>query len=392
MTMAWLDGRMKRPPAPVSPDADAVYETVHTVDVTGLEPMVALPHDPSNTHPVSEVAELGLTIDQAFLGSCTNARVEDIAVAAQILAGRSVHPDVRMIVTPASSEVWKECARLGLLGRAGRGRGDDHQPRLRGVRRGPPRAARSTASGASRRPTATSRVAWAAPTPRSAWRHRRPSRHRRSPGASPIPGRTWTPPMAEAATLVRRGRAWSFGNDISTDLIMPGAILWGHVKGADARKAAIMPNRPGWAERDVRPGDLVVAGTNFGCGSSRPAPRVLRDELGLSCVVAESFSRLFQRNAVNIGFPVLICPGITDVRRRGRRARGPLRQRAGAQRDAGRRAVRRALPARQPARPAAADGRPAPVPRAVARGPPRGPRRRTEHALCHRTSPRGLVR
>ena len=113
VTMAWLDGRMKRPAAPVSPDADAVYEAVHTVDVTGLEPMVALPHDPSNTHPVSAVVELGLTIDQAFLGSCTNARVEDIAMAARVLAGRSVHPDVRMIVTPASSEVWKECARLG---------------------------------------------------------------------------------------------------------------------------------------------------------------------------------------------------------------------------------------------------------------------------------------
>ncbi len=83
------------------------------------------------------------------------------------------------------------------------------------------------------------------------------------------------------------------------------------MKGADARKAAMMPNRPGWAERDARPGDLIVAGTNFGCGSSRPAPRVLRDELGLSSVVAESFSRLFQRNAVNIGFPVLICPGIS---------------------------------------------------------------------------------
>ncbi len=113
VTMEWLDGRMKRPAAPVSPDADAVYEAVYTVDVSDLEPMVALPHDPSNTHPVSAVVELGLTIDQAFLGSCTNARVEDIAMAARVLAGRSVHPDVRMIVTPASSEVWKECARLG---------------------------------------------------------------------------------------------------------------------------------------------------------------------------------------------------------------------------------------------------------------------------------------
>ena len=180
--------------------------------------------------------------------------------------------------------------------------------------------------------------------------------------------------MAEAATLVRRGRAWSFGNDISTDLIMPGAILWGHVKGADARKAAIMPNRPGWAERDARPGDLVVAGTNFGCGSSRPAPRVLRDELGLSCVVAESFSRLFQRNAVNIGFPVLICPGITTFAAEGDELEVHFDSGLVRNETPGRRAVRRALPARQPARPAAADGRPAPVPRAVARRPPRGPR------------------
>jgi 3-isopropylmalate/(R)-2-methylmalate dehydratase small subunit len=117
--------------------------------------------------------------------------------------------------------------------------------------------------------------------------------------------------VADAATLVRRGRVWAFGDDISTDLIMPGAILWGHVKGAAARKSAMMPNRPGWAANEVQPGDMIVAGSNFGCGSSRPAPRVLRDELLLSCVVAESFSRLFQRNAVNIGFPVLICPGIT---------------------------------------------------------------------------------
>lgn len=112
-TYEFLDGRMKRPPAPVSPDVDAVYEAVHVVDVTDLEPMVALPHDPSNTKPVSEVAELGLSVNQAFLGSCTNARVEDIAIAAKILRGRKVHPDVRMIVTPASSEVWADCARLG---------------------------------------------------------------------------------------------------------------------------------------------------------------------------------------------------------------------------------------------------------------------------------------
>jgi aconitase A len=62
---------------------------------------------------VTELAGMSLTVQQALLGSCTNARVEDIAVAAGMLRGRKVHADVRMIVTPASSEVWRDCARLG---------------------------------------------------------------------------------------------------------------------------------------------------------------------------------------------------------------------------------------------------------------------------------------
>lgn len=112
-TYEFLNGRMKRPPAPVSPDPDAVYEASYDIDCTNLVPMVALPHDPSNSHPVEDVESERLKVDQAFLGSCTNARVEDIAVAARMLETRKVHPDVRMIITPASSEVWHECARLG---------------------------------------------------------------------------------------------------------------------------------------------------------------------------------------------------------------------------------------------------------------------------------------
>lgn len=114
------------------------------------------------------------------------------------------------------------------------------------------------------------------------------------------------------AQLVRTGRVWNFGDNISTDLIMPAAVLWRTVTTPEERRAAIMPNRPGWAASEVGAGDVILAGKNFGCGSSRPAPRILARELGLSCVVADSFSRLFQRNAVNIGFPVLICPGISS--------------------------------------------------------------------------------
>jgi 3-isopropylmalate/(R)-2-methylmalate dehydratase small subunit len=107
------------------------------------------------------------------------------------------------------------------------------------------------------------------------------------------------------------GKVWKFGDAISTDLIQPADVTWGHVRGPERLKYCMRANRPGWAEQ-VGQGDIVVAGKNFGCGSSRPAARMLR-ELGVACVVAESVSRLFLRNSVNIGFPALICPGIVEL-------------------------------------------------------------------------------
>jgi 3-isopropylmalate/(R)-2-methylmalate dehydratase large subunit len=93
------------------PDPDARYATVHDVDVTGLEPQVARPHNPGNVVGVSALA--GIRVHQAFLGSCTNARLEDLAVAARILDGRRVHPGTRLIVTPASQQVYLEALRAG---------------------------------------------------------------------------------------------------------------------------------------------------------------------------------------------------------------------------------------------------------------------------------------
>jgi homoaconitate hydratase family protein len=93
------------------PDPGADYEAVHRVRLSGLEPQIACPHNPGNVKPVTEVR--GLRVHQAFLGSCTNARLEDLAVAARILEGRKVHPGTRLIVTPASHEVYLEATRAG---------------------------------------------------------------------------------------------------------------------------------------------------------------------------------------------------------------------------------------------------------------------------------------
>jgi len=114
-TEEFLEGRLDRPYTPVSSDPDAQYETVHKFDLTELEPMVALPGDPGNGRPMSEVKDMHVKIDQAFLGSCTNCREEDLEMAARIMKGRQVHPDVRMLVSPASQAVFRDALKAGWL-------------------------------------------------------------------------------------------------------------------------------------------------------------------------------------------------------------------------------------------------------------------------------------
>src|SRR3977135_3009942 len=98
-TREYLQGRLKsRAYEELHADADAVYSKELEVDVSKLEPMVACPHEVENTKPIAEVA--GTHIDQVFLGSCANAKYEDLVVAAGILKGHHIHPDVRFIITP----------------------------------------------------------------------------------------------------------------------------------------------------------------------------------------------------------------------------------------------------------------------------------------------------
>lgn len=99
---------------PVAPDADAQYEEIRTIDLSKIVPYVAMPHFiPNNCKPVNEVE--GMPVQQVLLGSCSNGRLEDIAIAAKILKGNKVASGVRMIVTPASQRVYLEALRAGYL-------------------------------------------------------------------------------------------------------------------------------------------------------------------------------------------------------------------------------------------------------------------------------------
>jgi 3-isopropylmalate/(R)-2-methylmalate dehydratase small subunit len=102
------------------------------------------------------------------------------------------------------------------------------------------------------------------------------------------------------------GKVWLFGDDVNTDVMMPGAVLYGSEEAQT--RALFAGTRPGWID-EVRRGDILVAGKNFGCGSSRPAARSLVNA-GIACLVAESISTLFMRNCVSYGLPAFNCPGV----------------------------------------------------------------------------------
>lgn len=97
----------------ISADDDAVYERVIEINAPELSPMLSCPHTVDNTKTVDEAK--GIKIQQVFLGSCTNCRLEDIRIAANILRGKEKHPDVRLLVTPASKAVYLQASREGLL-------------------------------------------------------------------------------------------------------------------------------------------------------------------------------------------------------------------------------------------------------------------------------------
>ena len=112
-TEAYLQGRTKRPFKVLRSDEDAVYAGTKEYDVGGIEPQVAFPHSPGNVRPVSDAGDI--RVDQVVIGSCTNGRIEDLRLAAQVLRGHRVAPHVRLLVIPATQDVYRQALAEGLF-------------------------------------------------------------------------------------------------------------------------------------------------------------------------------------------------------------------------------------------------------------------------------------
>ena len=113
VTLAWVTPRARRPFTVVRSDTDARYAEVREYDVSSMEPVVSVPSSPGNVMPVREAA--GVKVDQCFIGTCTNGRIDDLRDAAKVLTGRTVHPQTRLLVIPATPAIYRQALEEGLV-------------------------------------------------------------------------------------------------------------------------------------------------------------------------------------------------------------------------------------------------------------------------------------
>ena len=109
-----------------------------------------------------------------------------------------------------------------------------------------------------------------------------------------------------------KGKAWKYGDNVNTDVIFAGKYTYTLMEPGEMAKHALEDLDPQFAQ-NVRPGDVIVAGKNFGCGSSREQAAACLRYAGIQAVVAKSFARIYFRNAINLGLPVLQCPEAVDA-------------------------------------------------------------------------------
>lgn len=113
ITREYMDQRVNRPYKVYEPDADAVYVRTIDIDLARIRPTISFPHLPENTRTIDEVGDID--IQQVVIGSCTNGRLSDMRIAAEIMKGKRVHPEVRAIVIPATQSIYMDCIKLGYL-------------------------------------------------------------------------------------------------------------------------------------------------------------------------------------------------------------------------------------------------------------------------------------
>ena len=322
--MQYCESKTGRKLEKIAADPDAYYEKTFDIDISKFVPMVSRPGKPHDTVDVHETQKV--KIDSAFIGSCTNGRIEDMRKAAEILKGKKVAPGVVLKIVPSTDEVWQQCLDEGLMkifkdagalvsnaGCAGCAAGQVGQNGpgeitiSTGNRNFPGKQGKGSVYLASPATVTASAVAGYITTefeipdePATFDYEEQQDRINKAIAEQKKQNKHQDEPM------IVKGRVWYIPvDDIDTDMIFHNRYL--QITDIDKMGQYIFDNLKGYEDfaKKVKPGDIVVTGKNFGAGSSRQQAVDGFKALGVSAILAESFGAIYERNAINAAMPIL---------------------------------------------------------------------------------------
>lgn len=279
---------------------------------------------PSLLLPDGRVTEAcpSVSVQAVFVGGAYGGFLQDMEILAEMLKGKRIARGVRLSVAPASAEVYEEAASLGYLAAIMEAGGlvlsqcatPDYEARIGEAERMISNDIHNEAgyAGGAVFLSSTRAAAEAALSgmPDGSTGRGMPSPKRELPVREEKRAEMRVP---SSQTLT--GRVWKFGDDIDTDIIIPTQHL-SYASWEEVKQHMFEPLRPELAQ-EIREGDILVAGSNFGCGSSREQAAEVIATSGIRCIIAKSFARIFFRNAINNGVLLIECPALPDHVREG---------------------------------------------------------------------------
>ncbi len=310
-------------------DENANYEQVFELDISKFVPMVSLPGKPHDSVNILEAKRT--KIDSAFIGSCTNGRIEDLREAANILKGKKVAPGVVLKIVPTTDKIWIQCLKEGLLeifkesgalvsnaGCAGCAAGQVGQNGpgeitiSTGNRNFPGKQGKGQVYLASPATVAASALAGYITTfddiPEN------PSVFELSYKPQTTNNKQINSEIEEKPTVIE-GKVWYIQqDDIDTDMIFHNRYL--AITNIEEMGQYTFDNLAGYEDfaKKAKKGDIVLVHKNFGSGSSRQQAVDCFKSLGVQAVIAESFGAIYERNAINAAFPILTYKDINELK------------------------------------------------------------------------------
>ncbi len=310
-------------------DHDAKYFREITINLNDLFPVVAAPHHVDNVKALSEVQ--GTKIHQAMIGTCTNGRLEDLREAAKILKGKQIPADVILLVIPASKNIFMKAMEEGLIAtfmEAGANVLASSCGPCLGTGQGIPADGFTVISTANRNfkgrmGNKEASIFLASP---AAVAHSALTGEITDPRGIKVQDKFPYSIKQSGTVEIKKGDdrfalgTWNYADadNMNTDQMFAGNLTY-DVLSSEAEK--IMPHLfkgfdESFATR-VKSGDIIMAGANFGCGSSREHPAVGLAYAGVKAVICKSVNRIFYRSAVNQGLPIVLVPEAVEAYKQG---------------------------------------------------------------------------